>query len=518
MTTATNQYTQANRKMRLSTPLGDDVLLLQNLTYQEEMGRPFEMTLTMQSPQGDIDFSKIIGRQVTVTLDLPKGGHRHFNGFVKTFGQTATSSLPNLATYQAVVVPWLSLLSLATDCRSFQGKAIPEILQDVFSEFGFHDFRLALTHQYVPREFCIQYRESAFNFVSRLMEFAGITYFFEHEEGTHTLVLSDSAAVHRRSPDYEEIRYNPFENSLPGTIQEWKTIQDLQPAMVTLDDYDYSSPNTPLLFTKGEIQQHAQRDLKNFDAPGGYQSPEEGEQFARIRLEEIQCRQVLSHGRGRLPGLCTGRRFTLSNFPREDRNEEYLVCNSTLEVTSPSFLSEQSDAQEIRFLCNFSAIPFSTPFRTARTTPKPVIQGIQTAVVTGPEGQKDKPYPSPYGSIKVKFRWDHRAKADQSSSIWIRVSQLSAGNGWGSMFVPRIGNEVIVSFEEGDPDRPVITGRLYNALQMPPLPLPENALMSYINDDGGNAISMNPSDGKQALILYCPYNDTGHFLGCNGDD
>lgn len=505
---------QTFRNLKVETPLGPDVLLLHSFTCREELGRPFEMVLSMQSVNPLVDFSKILGQKVTVTVDLPTGGNRYFNGYVRDFEQDGYDAVNSLASYRAVVVPWLSLLKLPTDCRTYQGKTIPDILREVFGAAGFSDHRFNLTHLYVPREFCVQYRESTFDFVSRLMEFAGIYYYFEHEKGKHTMVLCDSPAAHSAFPGYGLLSYNPLGGSPIGTVQKWGVRQTLCPGTAVLDDYDYTIPKTDLRVSKGGIQVYAQGAYEHFDAPGGFQDKSEGEQFVRIRREELVCEQSIGHGSGDLLGIAAGHRFTLLGFLRPDQNAEYLVASATLEITSPTYSADQNGPVQSTQRCDFTTIPSSIPFRTKRTTPKPRIAGIQTAVVTGP--LMDKVYPSALGSITVQFRWDRYGKNDQNSSVWIRVAQFSAGKGWGSMFIPHVGNEVAVAFEEGDPDRPVIIGSLYNDINKPHLTLPQEKLLSYISDDAGNAIYIKNEMGKECVALYSPYKDGMFVVGVAG--
>jgi type VI secretion system secreted protein VgrG len=505
--------TQDKRSISVETPLGKDALLLHSFTYHEELGRPFEMVLEMQSMNPMIDSDKILGQKVTVSADLPVVGKRYFNGYVRDFEMTGYDTLASLASYRAIVVPWLSLLKLSTDCRTFQGKSIPDILREVFSQFGFSDHRFNLTHLYVPREFCVQYRESAFDFVSRLMEFAGIYYYFEHKEGNHTLVLCDAPSAHTPDLQYAVIPYKPTGVSLIGGVREWMVRETLCPDKVVLDDYDYTQPKTSLRVSGDTTSEDDSKSrLEYFDAPGGFQDKAEGEGYARIRHEEMVCEKSSRRGSGDLLGISAGRRFTLLGHMRLDQNAEYLVTSADLEITTPPFSKEQGELVQSQQTCSFSAIPATIPFRPKRTTPKPKIAGLQTAVVTGSLLQKVEP--SSLGSVRVQFRWDRYSKGDQDSSVWIRVAQFSAGKGWGSMFIPHIGNEVAVAFEEGDPDRPVIIGSLYNYVNMPPIPLPLKKELSCIVDSTNNSLLMKGVQGMEAMSMVTPYQQTQFSIGC----
>jgi type VI secretion system secreted protein VgrG len=515
---ATNQYSQSNRKMSVSTPLGEDVLLLQNLTYREELGRPFEMTLEVQCTQGDIDFNKILGQSVTVSIDLPNGAIRYLNGIVRSFHQTVFSSSDGLYSYRAVVVPWISMLELSSNCQAYQNQTIPQIITAVFQSFNFSDYTLNLTWDYVPHPFCIQYRESAFNFVHRLLEFAGIFYYFVHENGSHQIMFCDSKANYLPFPGFETIEYNPQQSMLDGVINSWSLDGEVCTGSVVLNDYDYTAPRMNLMGTASNPQPYAQGAYQYFDYPGYYHSQNNPDQIATLRLNKQQCRQTTCRAGGPLVVVSAGYTFNLVGHPRQDQNQSYLTTSATLAITSPPYASAQvsSDNEETVFRTDFTVIPAVVLYASPVTTPKPVVHGIEVAVVVGPSGQATtQPYTNEYGCVNVQFFWDRYGQGNQNSSIPFRVSQISAGNTWGSMFIPRIGCEVIVSFLGGDPDRPIITGCLYNANNMPPLSLPTNSTVSYISDDGGNAILLYPVDGNQSVMIYCPYNKTQRVYGSN---
>jgi type VI secretion system secreted protein VgrG len=509
---ASTQYTQANRPMRLSTPLGEDVLLLQNLTYKEEMGRPFEMTLEMQSTDGKVDFSKILGKSATVSIYLPDGGTRYLNGIVRDFVQTAYENPDGLCRYRATVVPWISMLELSTNCEAYQNLTIPQIIESVFRSFNFSNYEFNLTHDYIGREFCVQYRESASAFVHRLMEFAGISYFYRHEEGKHTIVLCDSISA-PAFPGVSGISYNPGKLVKHGQIDTWELKGSLQSGSVKLSDFDYCAPNTSIV---GNAQDHRAGENGShqyFDCPGEYQAYDEPDRHAAIRLGQFQCRRSVVNGSGRLEGISAGYRFELEGFPRYDQNQPYLTIAATLTITCPPFDSQQHAGEEMALRTDFLVIPAAERYFNPSITPRPRIHGAQTAVVIGPEGQDPTiPHVSPMGSIQLRFLWQVESP---SSSIWVRVSQISAGNGWGSMFIPRIGNEVVVIFQEGNPDRPLVIGSVYNALQMPYASLPDNSLLSYITDDGGNIIAMYPLEGSQAVRVYSPTSSAAFVVGDN---
>ncbi len=513
---STLQYTQENRPIRLSTPLGEDVLLLQNLIYKEELGRPFELTLEMQSTDGNIDYQEILGQSVTVTIVMEESRIRHLNGIVRKFSQTDFDQHTGLYAYRAEVVPWISMLKLTKDCRAYQHQTIPEIITAVFKDFHFSDFTLRLTKPYVAREFCVQYRESAFDFVHRLMEIAGITYFFEHAIGKHTIVFADSRAAYDQFQDIESIPYHSQTIPDGGAILSWRRDVELGTGSVQLDDYDYAKPKSGLLGKAEHPQNHPQGNYEYYDFPAGYHSRDSPDAWALVKITQLNARTDVAKGTTNFAGISTGYKFNLTGFPREDQNSSYLTISSRLTIDTAPYNSEFSgNATETTIRNEFEVIHSNVRYYNPPITPKPMIRGVQTAVVAGPEGQVTPPYVSPYGSVVLQFHWDRYGQSNEKSSIWIRCSQLSAGAGWGSMFIPAIGNEVVVAFEEGDPDRPVIVGRVYNALQMPKLPLPANSLKSYICDQGGDIICFHPQGGNESIHLYSPHNNSSKSVGAS---
>lgn len=511
------KYSQENRLISLTTPLGTDVLLLREVTYKEELGRPFEMTLEVESTRGDLEPNEILGQSVTVTINSGLGSPRYLNGIVSKFTQTVFSPNKDLYGYRLEVRPWISMLKMTSDCKAFQAQTIPQIISAVFQSFNFSDYQLNLHHDYVARECCIQYRESAFDFVHRLMEFAGITYFYQHAEGEHTLVLCDDSPPYQPFPGVDSIPYNPQINpEKTEAITSWCLNGELTTSSVELDDYDYSTPKSSLTGKSGgDVSKYPQGSYQYFDYPGCFQKQDTPDFWAITKLQQLTARETTVKGSASFAGISAGYKFTLSGFPRADQNASHLTISALLKITSPPYYSGgEINALETQYVTEFEAVPAPARYCNPCITPKPFIRGVQTAIVTGPSDQAvTTPYVSSYGSVTVQFRWDRYGQNNENSSIFIRVAQPSAGNSWGSMFIPRIGNEVVVAFEEGDPDRPLIVGGVYNALQMPKFPLPANNLITYISDDGGNIIALDPTSSQQSVIIYSPYKTTSKAIG-----
>jgi type VI secretion system secreted protein VgrG len=412
----------------------------------------------------------LLGQNITVHYQLPIGGTRHFNGFVSEFSYVG--SLGEQAHYQAVMRPWYWLLTRTADSRIFQFMSVPDILKAVFADNGFSDYETRLYGDYREWDYCVQYRETDYNFLARLMEQEGIYYYFRHEAGKHILVLADAISAHDPYPGYERVTFHSARNAiLKEHLHAWRVGQRIQPGKIVLNDYNFQTPRADLESDRPMPRPHAHADHEIYDYPGEYTDRGEGENYARIRIEELQASHTLMHGQGNVGGIAPGHLFSLERHPRADQNQDYLVLAADYTLHSEDYESG-GHAEGTSYDVAFSVLPASEPYRPPRLTPKPIVQGPQTAVVTGPPGEEI--YPDRYGRVKVQFHWDRYGQRNEHSSCWIRVSQAWAGKGWGAMIIPRIGQEVIVDFLEGDPDRPIITGRVYNADNMPPYGLPAN--------------------------------------------
>lgn len=458
---------QALRSIEVGSPLGEDVLLFRRMTAVERIGQMFEYHLDLLSPDDAIALGDILGQNVTVRLDLPEGDPRFFNGFVSRFTQLGRHGNHNA--YQATLRPWLWFLTRTSDCRIYQEMSVPDIVKDVFRENGFTDIRDDLTHSYRTWKYLVQYRETDFNFISRLLEQEGIYYYFIHENGKHTLVLTDG--THETIPGYEEVPFFPpdeHDRRERDHIHDLKLQRDLQPGSYVHRDYCFQKPSANLEVMRSNPQESAYSEGEMYDYPGEYHEPGDGEHYVQVRLEELHAQFEHVRCEGNVRGLSTGFLFSLTEFPRDDQNREYLVTSAVYEVQSNAY--ETGGDQEQHFSMSFTAMDSKVQFRPPRITPKPIVQGPQTAKVVGPGGEEI--YTDEHGRVKVQFHWDRYGTYDENSSCWLRCSTTWAGKGWGQLSIPRIDQEVIVSFLEGDPDRPMITGRVYNSEQTPPHGMP----------------------------------------------
>jgi type VI secretion system secreted protein VgrG len=486
--------TQASRAVEIASPLGKDVLLFYHMTATEALGRLFEFEIDLLSDKPDIKFEDLLGQRITVRLEMAQGKKRYFSGHVSGFSQSGT--VGDLFAYHATVHPWLWFLTRSVNCRIFQDKKIPDIIKEVFRGQGFTDYEEALSGNYQPWEYCVQYRESDFNFVSRLMEQEGIYYYFKHENDKHTLVLSDSSSSHQPFPGYEKLPYYPRDSALRRErdhIYDWRISQEIQPGICALNDFNFKTPKANLHVKSAIKHDHVMAGMEVYDYPGRYLKTDEGETYARVRIEELQSGHEMLYGEANARGFSVGSLFQLTGYARKDQNREYLIASATHEIVSDVYETGVGGGGEADiYACSFTAVPSQQPFRPARATRKPVVRGPQTAIVVGPAGSEI--YTDKYGRVKLKFHWDRYNKADENSSCWIRVAHLWAGAKWGAIHIPRIGQEVIVDFLEGDPDRPIVTGRVYNDDNMPPYDLPANATQSGIksrSSKGGSPTNIN---------------------------
>jgi type VI secretion system secreted protein VgrG len=503
--------TQQYREVEITTPLGKDVLLLTSVSGAEQLGRLFEYQLELASKNHEIKAEDIIGQNVTIRLALAPGKMRYFDGFVNSFTQVPASG--QLARYQATVVPWLWFLTRTADCRIFQEKKVPDIIKEVFRGHGLTNFEDSLSNSYRTWEYCVQYRETDFNFVSRLMEQEGIYYFFKHEKGKHTLVLADSGSAHQPYPDYEQIRYHPSDKGAmtEECISEWLVQTSLQPGAYALKDFDFKNTKKDLQARAKVTRPHEGADFEVYDYPGEYTEFGDGEDYARRRIEELQAQYEVITAASDVRGVCAGYTFALTEHPRADQNREYMVTSAEYKVDMGDFYSVGEGSGGCDYSVSLTAIDSKQAFRSPRTAPKPSIPGPQTAIVVGPS--KEEIYTDEHGRVKVQFHWDRYGKCDENSSCWIRVAQVWAGKKWGAMYIPRIGQEVIVEFLEGDPDQPIITGRVYNAQAKPPYDLPGNKTMSTLKSNsskggqGFNEIRFEDKKGDEQIFVHAEKNE-----------
>lgn len=480
-------YKQTNSTLTVTTPFGADELLLDHFQGVEAISQPFKFSLSMRSANTGLDPALIIGASVTVKFALPAGPVRYFNGIVSRFmhagGDKAFSS------YSAELVPSLWLLTLSRDRVIYQNKTAADIIKAVLGEFGV-TFDAQLTGAYGSREYCVQYDETALEFISRLMEEEGIFYFFTFRNGGHTMVLGDSASAHTDCADAAALRYFPDEGGrrVIDAVNQLEYESRLVAQKFEYSDYNYLTPSTALKTESAG----ATGKGKQFEYPGKHAVVADGTQRAKVRSEASQVDGAVCRGTSYCYPLAAGKKFTLSGHSRAALNTS-LVLRA---VTHAASNDQYSNA--------FEAFPATTPFRPPRVALLPRVSGSQTALVVGPSGEEI--WTDKHGRIKVQFHWDRLGVKDENSSCWVRVSQSWAGLGWGSLFLPRIGQEVVVSYVDGDPDRPLVTGCVYNAENTPPVTLPgmqtQSTIKSRSSKQGAAGNEMRMEDKKDAEEFY----------------
>ena len=495
-----NFTNQGTRLLTLATPLGEDVLLLTSFTGEESLSQLFTYHLELVSEEECIHPAEIVGKNVTWGIQEWDKQPRWFNGHVASFSAGATR-LQDRRVYRMEVVPYFWFLTRTADCRIFQHQKTPDILQRIFRLHGLKNYEFSLKRSYPGWEYCVQYRETAYNFAARLMEHEGIFYYFKHDHGRHTLVVSDQKS------GYKEVPNSPID-FLDGSVSAhhittWEHRYAFRTGKWAHTDYNFKTPSTNLLAsTQTIIKVPGMDKFEFFDYPGEYPTRSDGAADVKIRMEEEETTHDLVTAASGCPMFSPGYKFALKSHEIEAENGKSYLITSIQHAAVDT--SEDQSGEVADYQNSFTCIPAEVIYRPQRQTPKPTVQGPQTAVVVGPAGEEI--YTDEHGRVKVQFHWDRYGKKNEESSCWMRVSQVHAGKKWGGIDIPRIGEEVIVDFLEGDPDRPIITGRVYNAEHMPPIDLPAKKMMSGLKSNtypgGGGFNQMTMDDTKGAEMLF----------------
>lgn len=486
--------------------IGGHEMHLRAMSGNEELGRLFEYSLELLSPDVNIKLTDVLGTAVTVTVHLRDGGFRYFNGYISRFAYAGVSG--DSAIYRATVHPWLWFLTRTADCRIFNGQSVPDIIKRIFGYYTEAQFEGALPG-FEPRDYVVQYRETDFNFISRLMEEEGIYYYFRHEETQHKLIFADAVGAH----DTYALATVPFlasTNSGRHAIDHfdmWRVSQEVQPAGYSMKDYDFKEPRGDRLSSVQLKKDDDKRTARGafFDYPGNYPSRAAGDLLSRIRIDEISTQYELVETQGTTRALGVGQTFRMTDLTRVDQNREYLVVRAHYEIRTHDTDSGHDEEEEI-FRASYTLLDSTQQFRPTRQTPRPIVQGPQTAIVVGDKktvDDKSEICTDKFGRVHLRFYWerlgperpgkkDDADTKNEDLTCWVRVSQLWAGSQWGGIHIPRIGQEVVVDFLEGDPDKPLVTGRVYNNDNMPPYELPANKTQSGIKSR--SAIGAGPSN------------------------
>lgn len=502
-------YTQTHRLASLSTPLGADVFLLNRAHVDEAVSGMFTITLDVQSERDDLTALAVIGQPAEITLDLADGERRVWHGLVSGFAHVATRQ--RFASYRLEVRPWLWLLGKRIDSRIFQRQSVPEIVTSVFARAGQRDFELRLSREYPARIYCCQYRESDLAFVSRLLEDEGIFTFFVHEHGRHLLVLGDTpeTAPPCAGPTAIEHRAGagPFERD---AIFAWEEHQTIHPGRCARSDYAFEDPGNRLRVRENTMESVGSNEvLEDYDHHVGvYGRTESGERHARLRMQEHEAHRREVRGRSDCRAMTAGHSFVLRSSQRPTSDgQRYLLTTVRHTLEQPAPFATGGDLMPATYANEFTCVPTTAPYGPRSATPRPLVHGPHTAVVVGPAGEEI--HVDRHGRIKVQFHWDRLGRGDENSSCWLRVARSWAGNQWGAVSHPRVGDEVVVEFLAGDPDQPIVTGSVYNARRMPPYTLPANKTQSGIKTrssprgtaENYNELRFEDLKGKEHVFL-----------------
>lgn len=498
---------QAEFDFQLGPHAAEDVSVL-GFEADETLSQPYSVEVTL-APKSDVelDDKSLLGKDARLTVQLGDGTARFFHGIVARIDRWDEGPGHERRRYRVTVVPRLWTLRYTRRSRIFQELTVPQIVHKVLDQ-GQVEHRLALSGSYRKREYCVQYRESDLHFISRLLEEEGIFYFFEHGEDSHTMVLGDAASANPAMAGDAKLVFRERTRMVAEKeyVHTLSAKLEVQPGAVALRDFNFTRPAQDL--GASSTADDGETALEIYDYPGLYDEPGAGKALAKIRLEELRARAETISGASYSRRLCAGHTFELAEHPDSALNRKYLpISVRHTGQQSEALVFEQGtprtkEGYRNEFLCQ----PAQVPFRPPRVTARPVIAGAQTAIVVGPPGEEI--HTDEHGRIKVQFHWDREGKGDDKSSCWIRVSQAWAGPGWGALYLPRIGQEVVVEFLEGDPDRPIVTGSVYNGQNPPPIDLPAEKTKSTLRSssspggDGFNELRFEDAAGAEEIYLH----------------
>ena len=514
-----------NRKIKINTVVSEETLRFSSLEGQEEISRLFDFNVILKSSQNNLDPQTFLGTQMTISIELDFfGARRYLNGQCIHFMLAGKEGRHYL--YHARLKPWLWHTDLRTDFRMFQNMNAQSIIEQVLADYPF-TYRFELSQSYREWEYCVQYGESDLNFIMRMMENEGMWFWFEHTADEHILVITDETSLCSPYPSYEQVPYYDPDTTFADqdSIHTWSAGCQARSGRYVARDYNFTMPKTQLPAHSIIEPGHAHDNYEFFEYPGRYSNLDEGEQYARIRMEALQSDFMRGRASSNVRGFAPGRLFTLTNHPAISQNREFMIVSAHYSWSESDY-EARSESQQHQCQTEIETHDTSKPFRPTCLTPKPRSSGPETAVVVGPAGQEI--YTDEYGRVKVSFPWNRYCSQDENSSCWIRVSHPWAGAGFGGMHVPRIGQEVLVDYLNGDPDRPVITSRVYNAYQMPPWSLPANATQSGFltrssidgTAENANALRFEDKKGAEQLWIHAERNqdievenDETHWVG-----
>ena len=516
--------TQKDRMLSIDTDAGGDVLLLDHVAGVEQISRPFHFEVTLLSERAEnnpqkVDGRKLLGTSATISIGLADGTKRYINGLIRRFAAGERDG--QFVRYRAEIVPAITLMELTSHCRIFQNVSAKEVIESVLDEYSLVDYDSGgLSGTYTKRDYCTQYRETDLAFISRLMEEEGMFYYFSHSDGGHKLVLGDSTSAYQATPVSDTVIYGPARlQNEEALIDSWETRYQLLTGKWTLRDYDFQQPRNKLEASAPAVQPaDAAKDTEMYDFPGGYgrmfNEPDkragdvqtEGDSFAELRMEQEEAQAEITEGSGNAYGMTAGHTFEIESRGEQNASGKYVLTSVQHSASQrPAYVDGVGGGgYNNRFVC----IPDSVTYRPALNTHKPIVSGLQTAKVVdeSESGNTEEIWPDKYGRVRVRFPWD----IENKFACWVRVAQQRAGKQWGFIWIPRVGDEVVISYLEGDPDQPLIVGSLYNADNPVPYTLPDNKTQSGIKSmsspkggsDNFNEFRFEDKKGSELITLH----------------
>jgi len=499
--------TQDSRGIGIETSLGKDVFLLLNVEGAEAISEQYCYSLSLAAERRDINAKEIVGQQIDFWILNSDGNKQYYNGYVSQFRGGALVQ-NGFRSYQMQIVPWSWFLGKNQNYRIFQEKTASEIIEEIFNEFSFSVFQNNCQSTFPKLDYCVQYKESSLNFIVRLAQEYGIFFFFTHEKGKHTLVLADKATAYLDCGESKVIQ--TFGGEVAQRISSWNNEFDFFTGQLAQSDFNFETPSANLSTSTSTIIDHPLvTDYESFNYPGKYSNTEDGRKLTDLRMIEEEATHSVVQAESNYQRFFVGSKFIVAEHDfAHEVGKSYVITQLKFSISENSYFHNDSPSRYSNF---FSAIPANVPCYSFLKSNKPRVIGPQTAIVVGPAGEPV--YTDKYGRVKVQFHWDRVGTSDESSSCWVRVSQNWAGKNWGSVALPHIGNEVIVSFLNGDPDRPIVTGRVYNAEQMPAEAPQENAHKNITRDKYGNEIILDATPGDEHIRLYSPHHESVMELG-----
>ncbi|MBH3347165.1 type VI secretion system tip protein TssI/VgrG [Pseudomonas putida] len=522
---------QNRRLFKLNTfaQNSEEDLLLEHFSGSEGLSRLYQLDLALLSQRIDVKLKSLIGRLATVEIELADGNFRYINGYINRFSTQGSDG--GYVRYSALLGPWLWMLTCRFDSRIFQDKTVQDVVSEVFAGFGsLAKYEFRLNKSLKPYSYITQYRESDFSFVQRLLENEGLFYYFEHTADAHVMIITDDSSTLLPLPEQPQIRFHSASvTETADSITQWHASRQLQSGKIAVRTFDYRQPRNFLPVTMQSLNEQGDVDkFEIYDFPGQYThgTYEAGENLVRNRIEALELVGKTFYGDSNCRAMKPGYTFELTQHYVHDsgdaENRQFLLL-SVEHRGSNNYMTGDQAGYHNKFVC----VRRKIAFRPQLSTRKPLINGPQTAIVVGPPGEEI--FTDELGRVKLQFHWDRLGAFNDQSSCWVRVAQSGASGGFGSIQIPRIGDEVVVVFLDGNPDRPLIMGSLYNSTNTPPWSLPANKTQSgfltrSMKGDGGTANFFRFEDkaGAEQIIMHAERNmdteielDETHDVGNN---